>query len=88
MLKTSIITLTLLISSVVQAQTVDFKRDIQPILENRCWDCHSADAQEGDLRLDQRLGMLRGGGSGIAAIVPGKPDQSYLLDVISHRVLI
>ena len=29
--------------------------------------------------------MLRGGGSGIAAIVPGKPDQSYLLDVISHR---
>ena len=85
MLKTSIITLTLLISSVVQAQTVDFKRDIQPILENRCWDCHSADAQEGDLRLDQRLGMLRGGGSGIAAIVPGKPDQSYLLDVISHR---
>ena len=85
MLKTSIITLTLLISSVGQAQTVDFKRDIQPILENRCWDCHSADAQEGDLRLDQRLGMLRGGGSGIAAIVPGKPDQSYLLDVISHR---
>ncbi len=85
MLKTSIITLTLLISSVVQAQTVDFKRDIQPILENRCWDCHSTDAQEGDLRLDQRLGMLRGGGSGIAAIVPGKPDQSYLLDVISHR---
>ena len=85
MLKTSIITLTLLISSVVQAQTVDFKRDIQPILENRCWDCHSADAQEGDLRLDQRLGRLRGGGSGIAAIVPGKPDQSYLLDVISHR---
>ena len=85
MLKTSIITLTLLISSVVQAQTVDFKRDIQPILENRCWHCHSADAQEGDLRLDQRLGMLRGGGSGIAAIVPGKPDQSYLLDVISHR---
>ena len=85
MQKTSIITLTLLISSVVQAQTVDFKRDIQPILENRCWDCHSADAQEGDLRLDQRLGMLRGGGSGIAAIVPGKPDQSYLLDVISHR---
>ncbi|HCA51115.1 MAG TPA: hypothetical protein DEP12_11995, partial [Planctomycetaceae bacterium] len=85
MLKTSIITLALLISSVVQAQTVDFKSDIQPILENRCWDCHSADAQEGDLRLDQRLGMLRGGGSGIAAIVPGKPDQSYLLDVISHR---
>ncbi len=85
MQKTSIITLTLLISSVVQAQTVEFKRDIQPILENRCWDCHSADAQEGDLRLDQRLGMLRGGGSGIAAIVPGKPDQSYLLDVISHR---
>ena len=77
MLKTSIITMTLLISSVGQAQTVDFKRDIQPILENRCWDCHSADAQEGDLRLDQRLGMLRGGGSGIAAIVPGKPDQSY-----------
>ena len=66
------------------ADNVDFKRDIAPILEERCWACHGEDEQESDLRLDLRAHMLRGGDSGLAAIVPGKPEKSYLMEVIKH----
>ncbi len=37
-----------------------------------------------DLRLDLRAKMLRGGDSGLAAVVPGKPEKSYLIEVINH----
>ncbi len=66
------------------AQPVDFKRDIVPILENRCWYCHGEDEQESGLRLDLRARMLKGGDSGLPAVVPGKPEKSYLLDVVKH----
>ena len=76
--------LTISICLICPAQEVEFKRDIAPILENRCWDCHNAEAHEGELKLDTLRGMLKGGSSGIAAILPGKPEQSYLIDVVSH----
>ena len=68
----------------VAAQGVDFERDIAPILEARCWDCHGEDEQESGLRLDLRTRMLKGGDSGLAAIVPGHPEKSYLIDVVKH----
>ncbi len=66
------------------AQRVDFERDIVPILEERCWYCHGADEKESDLRLDLRAYMLKGGNSGLAAVVPGKPDKSYLIEAVKH----
>lgn len=63
---------------------VDFKRDIAPILEERCWHCHGEDQQESGLRLDLRPQILKGGDSGLAAVVPGKPTKSFLLEVINH----
>jgi len=66
------------------AQPVEFERDIAPILEERCWYCHGEDEQESGLRLDRRVGMLRGGDSGLAALIPGRPEKSYLIEVISH----
>ena len=63
---------------------VDFKRDIAPILEDRCWGCHGEDEQESGLRLDRRAFLLKGGDSGLAAVVPGKPDKSYLIEVVRH----
>lgn len=64
------------------AQEVDFERDIQPVLEEKCWHCHGADEQESGLRLDRRAKMLRGGDSGLPALVPGKPQSSYLIELI------
>ena len=70
--------------SVTVADDVDFQRDIAPILEERCWHCHGEDEQESNLRLDLRARMLRGGDSGLSAIVPGKPEKSYLIELINH----
>ena len=56
---------------------VDFERDIFPILEARCFDCHSdlKRKPKGGLRVDGR-DFLLGGGKGGPALVPGKPERS------------
>ncbi|MGI9466617.1 MAG: DUF1549 domain-containing protein, partial [Rubripirellula sp.] len=71
-------------TTVLQADELLFERDIAPILEEHCWHCHGQDEQESGLRLDRRAGMLRGGDSGLAALVPGDVDNSYLIEVINH----
>ncbi|MHB8865955.1 MAG: DUF1549 domain-containing protein, partial [Pirellulaceae bacterium] len=62
-------------------QAVDYQRDVQPILAERCLHCHGQDAatREGGLRLDVRESVLQGGDSGEPAIVPGEPDESELI---------
>ncbi|WP_145170795.1 PSD1 and planctomycete cytochrome C domain-containing protein [Rubripirellula lacrimiformis] len=65
-------------------QEIDFESDIYPIFESYCLHCHGEDEQESGLRLDSRVSLLRGGDSGLAALVPGDPDKSYLMDVITH----
>ena len=80
----AMIALVVLWPSKLQADKVDFKRDIAPILQLRCWDCHGEDEQESDLRLDRRAKMLKGGNSGVSAVVPGKPEKSYLIEVVKH----
>lgn len=71
-------------SAPVRAQEIDFDRDIAPILDERCWYCHNEDESESGLRLDHRVGMLRGGDSGLPSVVPGDPAKSYLIDAVSH----
>ena len=58
-----------------------YQRDVQPILAEHCAQCHGVDKAErkGGLRLDQRERALKGGDSGIAAIVPGEPDESEII---------
>ena len=75
---------TLLAPQQLAAQAVDFEQNVAPILDQRCWYCHGEDEQEAGLRLDSRAKMLQGGDSGLAAVVPGKPDKSYLIEVIKH----
>lgn len=68
------------VPSVLRAD-VDYQKDIRPILAEHCWHCHGVDDKErqGGLRLDERPSALRGGESGVAAIVPGRPEDSELL---------
>lgn len=61
---------------------VSFARDIQPILERSCWNCHSADLQLADLDLSTREAALRGGEHG-AALVPGNAEQSRLYRMVA-----
>jgi hypothetical protein len=78
------VVLTVLLPLQSRAEDVDFKRNIAPILEERCWYCHGEDEQESNLRLDLRPRMLRGGDSGLSAVEPGKPESSYLIELINH----
>ena len=65
-----------------------FEGKVRPLLANVCYKCHSAEAKElkGGLRLDSREALLEGGDSG-PAIVPGKPDQSLLLNAVRYQSL-
>ncbi|EMI46901.1 planctomycete cytochrome C domain protein [Rhodopirellula sp. SWK7] len=69
---------------ITYASEIDFENDVYPILEDNCLFCHGEDEQESGLRLDRRGYMLRGGDSGLAAVVPEHPEKSYLIDVINH----
>lgn len=66
------------------ASEIDFERDIAPIFEEHCSFCHGEDEQESGFRLDRRVGLLRGGDYGQAAVVPGDVDKSYLITVVTH----
>ena len=46
--------------------TIDYARDIRPILARRCYSCHGVLKQEGGLRLDNGASIVQGGKSGPA----------------------
>ncbi len=60
---------------------VDFAREIQPLLAEKCWKCHGPSRSENGLRLDSRDEMLKGGDHG-PAIVPGTSRDSLLIQVV------
>src|SRR5690349_4655066 len=67
-----------------------FEQRIRPVLVERCYKCHSAEAEQnkklkGKLRLDTRDGILKGGESGKPAIVPGDADHSLLIEAILYK---
>lgn len=71
-------------SSTFAQEPVDYEKQIRPIIEEHCAHCHGEDEQESGLRLDRRASMLKGGDFGQPAVVPGKPEKSYLVEVINH----
>ncbi len=62
-----------------------FETKIRPVLIDKCYKCHSreADKVKGGLLLDTRDGLLHGGNTG-PALEPGKPAESLLMKAISH----
>ncbi len=63
------------------AQNIDFRKQIQPILSEHCWQCHGVDesTREGNLRLDLRESAIAGGESSKLAIVAGKASESEMI---------
>jgi len=64
------------------ADPVSYLRDIKPILQERCYACHSALKQKAKLRLDTAALAITGGRSG-AAIKPGDAAASVLIDRVN-----
>jgi mono/diheme cytochrome c family protein len=65
------------------AEDIDFSREIQPLLAKRCFSCHGPETREGGLRLDDQAGATVALESGGRAIVPGKADESVILERIT-----
>lgn len=61
-----------------------FERQIRPLLENKCVECHGADLAEADLRLESAAGLFRGSEAG-AVIAPYDPDGSRLIQLVRGR---
>lgn len=61
--------------------TVEFQRDVRPILANHCFKCHGPDesARKAGLRLEARDTALAPAKSGKPAIVPKQPEASELI---------
>jgi cytochrome c553 len=60
-----------------------FEKQVRPLLVARCQGCHGPQKQKGNLRLDSRAAVLRGGDTG-PAIVPLMADESLLVDAIRY----
>jgi hypothetical protein len=60
-----------------------FETNIRPLLTTKCYTCHTREAS-GGLRLDSREGVLKGGRDGIV-VVPGKPEQSLLIQAVGYQ---
>ncbi len=60
-----------------------FEAKVRPLLVNRCQSCHGGAKVKGGLRLDSRASALAGGPSG-PAVVPGKPEESLLVEAINY----
>ncbi|MHA3774669.1 PSD1 and planctomycete cytochrome C domain-containing protein [Verrucomicrobiota bacterium sgz303538] len=63
-------------------RTVDFVKDIQPIFQGACYDCHGPKKQEAGFRLDHKPTALKGGELG-PAITPGKSADSLLVHFVA-----
>jgi hypothetical protein len=63
----------------------DFARDVAPILERHCFECHGAAVQKAGLRLDQRAAALAGSDFGAFPVIePGASTASYLIEVVER----
>ncbi len=66
------------------AQLKFFETNVRPLLASKCVQCHGAEQQKGELRLDSLAAMLAGGESG-PAIVPADPEASLLIEAINYE---
>jgi hypothetical protein len=73
-------------ASALAAGPVDFSRDVQPIISEKCYQCHGPDedSRKAKMRLDVREDAMKER-DGFRAIVPGKPEESELIVRIASK---
>jgi hypothetical protein len=69
-------------SGLGRAEEVSFARQVAPILEKHCLRCHGGTTKKGGLSLATAAAAQAGGDTG-PAVVPRRPDDSLLLDVVT-----
>ncbi|HZT37474.1 MAG TPA: c-type cytochrome domain-containing protein [Bryobacteraceae bacterium] len=58
-----------------------FDDRVAPILTKRCLGCHNHELDDGGISFEDRRTLLKGGPHG-PAVVPGKPEDSILIQAI------
>ena len=66
-----------------EQKPISFHQDISPIFSRHCYGCHQGAKQLGSYVMTEFQSLLSGGESEQSAIVPGKPDESYLVELIT-----
>ncbi|MDB4561558.1 DUF1553 domain-containing protein [bacterium] len=59
-----------------------FNKHVRPIFAEHCYRCHG-EKERGELNLQSQGNLFAGGESGDAAVVPGKPEASYLMELVT-----
>jgi hypothetical protein len=65
-------------------ESVDYLRDVKPLLKARCFACHGSLKQQAKLRLDAAA-LIRTGGRHGPAVKPGDADDSLLIQKITEE---
>jgi WD40 repeat protein/mono/diheme cytochrome c family protein len=65
------------------AGTISYFKDVRPLLQAHCQGCHQPAKPLGGYVMTNRESLFKGGESESAAIVPGKPAESYLVEMIT-----
>jgi WD40 repeat protein len=73
------------IERIARTNRVSFHREILPVLQANCLPCHNQTRAKGSLILETPNDMRKGGDSG-AALVPGKPSESGVLQAAAHQL--
>ena len=66
-----------------ESTQVSYHEQIEPIFRRNCFGCHHGAKQLGQYMMTDFKSLVGGGESENAAIVPGKPDESYLIEQIT-----
>ncbi len=73
------------VCSAAEGTKIDFVRDIQPIFQQACLDCHGPEKQKNSYRLDAKASALHGGDYHAPNIIPGKSSESPLIRFVSGQ---
>jgi uncharacterized membrane protein len=65
------------VERIAAIKTPTFDKDILPIIQKRCTECHGKEKQKGKLRLDSFAELMKGA-DGEAIFVAGKPGESEI----------
>jgi len=74
----------LLLPALCVAAPIDYAKQVQPLFETYCTDCHAAGDADGDFALDTYAALMKGGENG-PALLAGKADDSLLVKFLEGR---
>ncbi len=65
----------------VEARSVSYQHQIQPLLADRCGQCHGGASPSGGLSMTSLAALQKGGAHG-PSVLPGRPDDSLLIQYV------